>query len=374
MQEKYDVVVAGGGVVGLSVAWRLAELGLQTVLVHDSAARTPASWVAAGMLAPVTEAAYGEDELLAANLRSLRDFPEFLSALSAAAGREVKAWPQRTIFAALDRDQAEALRRLFDFQQSLGLQVNWLDRRACRAEEPSLHTSTIAGILAAGDTAVDPRDLLDALAVAVKQAGAAVIEGVRVSAVEPGDPAALVCEDGRRFIAGHIVMAAGCWTGSVEGLPPWTAQCLRPVKGQILRLSPRGGRPCPIAHVVRTEEVYLVPRPSGEVAVGATVEEQGFDTAVTADAVFELLRSAQEAVPEIREMVVSELSAGLRPGTPDNAPLIGPAGLEGITLATGHYRNGILLAPATADAIAEMVTAGKAPEWALPFSPLRFAA
>jgi glycine oxidase len=213
----------------------------------------------------------------------------------------------------------------------------------------------------------------------VAAAGGRVRSGAEVAALlrDRDQVAGVVLATGEEIAAPCVVLAAGCWTGGIAGVPQEVADAVRPVKGQILRFRPRLGEALPIRHLVRTEEVYLVPRSSpargDEIVVGATVEEQGFDTSLTGGGVYELLRAGIEVVPAIREMELAEASAGLRPGSRDNAPLLGPAGPAGLVVATGHHRNGILLTPVTADAIASVVCGGGLPEAIPAFRPDRFA-
>jgi glycine oxidase len=374
VKKGYDVAVVGAGVVGLAVGWRVSQLGLKVSVLDRGEAGKGTSWVAAGMLAPVTEAGFGEDELLALSLESARRYPDFRAELSDATGVDLSPASRGTLYVALDRDQVEAMRRLFEFQTTLGLEVSWVDAQVCRELEPALSPSVRGGILAGGDSEIDPRKLTEALAGAIQKEGGEVRAGaeVRSIATAGGKVTGVVLDGGENISAGTVVIAAGCWSGSIEGIPPETSGALRPVKGQILRLSPRRNEPPLLDHVVRTEEVYLVPRKDGGVVVGATVEEQGFNTSVTAGAVLELLRAADETTPGIREMELTETSAGLRPTTPDNLPLIGPTDQKNLIIATGHWRNGILLAPITAAAIADFLQKGEmAPELS-PFSPLRF--
>ncbi|MGH2771408.1 MAG: glycine oxidase ThiO, partial [Actinomycetota bacterium] len=331
------------------------------------------SRVAAGMLAPVTEATFGEERLLALTLESARRFPTFLEELADATGCELPTGAPGTLFVAVDRDQLEALRRLYEFQVGLGLPVEWLHGQRCRGLEPALHPGLRAGILAPGHE-VDPRALTRALASAVVSAGGRLRSGARVIALtcDRGRVTGVRLAGGEEIPATRVVVAAGCWSAEVEGVPESLARALRPVKGQILRLAPRRGDALPLTHLVRTEEVYLVPRRQGELVVGATFEEQGFDTSLTAGGIYELLRAGIEVAPAVRELELVEASAGLRPGTPDNAPLLGPAGPEGLVIATGHFRHGILLAPVTADAIASLLAKDDVPEEIRPFSPDRF--
>jgi glycine oxidase len=342
----HDVVVVGAGVIGLACAWRCAQRGLEVlVLEREAEPGAGASGVAAGMLAPVTEAEFGEEALLALNLAGAELWPAFAAELSERSGIDTGYRASGALVVAADRDDAEELRRLHSFQESLGLDVRWLGGRECRRLEPRLSPRVAGGILAAQDHQVEPRSVVRALREALRSAGGELRCGVNVS-----DFAALDAE--------HVVVAAGCWSG-----PP-----VRPVKGQILRL--RGAALA--QRLVRTPRCYIVNRAGGEVVVGATVEERGFDTSVTADGVFRLLEAAREVLPDVGELELVEAAARLRPGTPDNAPLIGEH--AGLVWATGHHRNGVLLAPMTAAAVASIVTGEAPPEAVEPFAPARFAA
>lgn len=374
MDDHQDVVIIGGGVIGLSIAWRASEQGLRVLLLESGAvpSEAAASWVAAGMLAPVTEAAFGEEDLLRLNLEGARRFDTFLEDLKRTSGREVGISSKGTLYVALNRDQAEALHRLAEFQRSLGLEVSELDASEARALEGALHPSTRAALHAPGDRAVDPRVLTAALAEAATRAGALIRTQTRVEALTiSGSTVTGVLAGDEAIAAGRVVLAAGAYSGGVEGVPDWLVNSLRPVKGQILRLRPRTEGPPLITRNIRTEEVYLVPRRSGEVVVGATAEEMGFDTSVTVGGVLELLRSADETIPGIRELEMAEASAGLRPATPDNRPIIGTI-TRGLIAATGHFRSGILLAPLTADAVTGLLMSGESAPEMEPFSPERF--
>jgi glycine oxidase len=342
----HDVVVVGAGVIGLACAWRCAQRGLRVlVLERESQPGAGASGVAAGMLAPVTEAEFGEQALLALNLAGAELWPAFAAELAERSGLDTGYHASGAIVAAADRDDAEELRRLLAFQQSLGLDVRWLGGRECRRLEPRLSPRVPGGILATHEHQVEPRAVIRALVEATKAAGVELRVGVDVT-----EPAELDAE--------HVVVARGCWSG-----PP-----VRPVKGQILRL--RGERLA--ERLVHTPRCYVVSRPDGETVVGATVEERGFDTTVTADAIFRLLEAAREVLPDVTELEFVEAAARLRPGTPDNAPLIGER--DGLIWATGHHRNGVLLAPITAVAVAAMVAGESPPDAVAPFAPDRFGA
>jgi glycine oxidase len=354
-KSEYDAVVVGAGVIGLACAWRAARRGLSVCVIERERAGAGASGVAAGMLAPVGEAAYGEERLLELNLESARAWPGFAAEVEAESGLPTGFAARGALHVALDRDEAEALRRRHDFQQRLGLRAEWLTPSRCRELEPGLAPSLAGGVYAPDEAAVDPRLLLEALRGTLLAAGGELIEGAEVteSLLDADRLAGVRLRDGRELRAGHVVLAAGCWSGAqCHWLPEVARPQVRPVKGQILRLRGTPGR-LPCERIVAGERFYAVPREDGELVIGATVEERGFDTTVTAGGVHELLREAYRALPDIAELELVQARAGLRPATPDNLPLIGPGAIEGLLLATGHYRNGMLLAPVTAERIAE---------------------
>jgi glycine oxidase len=366
-----DVTVVGGGAIGLCIAWRSAGHGA-TVTVVDPAPGRSASWAAAGMLAPVTEVHYGEEPLLELNLASSSRWPSFAEELGAAAGADVGLVECGTLAVARDSDDNEALSDLFDFQQRLGLGVARLSGRECRALEPSLASSTRGGILVEGDHQVDNRALVESLHSACRAAGVTfVLERVHAIEVSGERAAGVVTDAGMKVSSGSVVIAAGAGSGSIGGLPVGARPPVRPVKGQLLHL--RGpAEDILFTHNLRGAECYLVARPDGRVVLGATVEERGFDERPTAGGIFELLRASYELVPGITELELTEIAVGLRPGTPDNAPLLGPGALEGLVFACGHYRNGILLTPVTGDAIAAFLAGHGLPPSIEPFSPRRF--
>lgn len=364
----FDTIVVGGGIIGLSIAWRAAQLGLSVCVVNRPDGEPAASRVGAGMLAPVTEVNFGEERLLRLNIESASRWPSFASELSEISGIDLLTGPHSTLHVALDRDQAESLRRLFDFQQELDLQVTWLKSSVLRDLEPALHPSAQAAVLAARDGSVDPRRVLTALRIALEAEKVTVLPQ-EVLAISAGSEPEVALDNGDGLQAKSVVLAAGSRSAGIAGAPPRLAGVLRPVKGQILRL--RSNAPL-LRHTIRTEDVYIVARPGGEVIVGATVEEKGFDTSVTAGGVLQLLRAAGEAVPGIRELELKESSAGLRPGSPDNAPLLGWSSEPGVILAVGHFRNGILQAPVTADGVALLLSKGQAPPEFDGFNPGRF--
>jgi glycine oxidase len=364
---RYDAVVIGAGMIGLACAWRARRRGL-SVLVVDRAEEpgAGASCVAAGMLAPVTEADFGEEGPLRVNLAGRERWSAFAAELEELSGLPTGYRETGALVVAADRDDSEALRRLHDFQRELGLDVEWLAASRCRRLEPGLSPRIAGGILAPQDGSADPRATVAALAAVVEELAlgtdvrAIEHDGVHVTGVRT-HAGVIECE--------QVVVAAGAWSAA---LAPGEGPPVRPVKGQILELRARGAMPDPLERVVRTPRCYLVARGDGRVVLGATVEEQGFDTAVTADGVYRLLEAAWEVLPEVGELELVAARAGLRPGTPDNTPVVGRGDLEGLVWATGHWRNGVLLAPLTGEAVAGLLAGEALPEELAPLAPDRF--
>ncbi len=355
-----DVLVAGGGVIGLAVALRARARGL-TVEVVD--AGEPGAWsVAAGMLAPASEAEHGDEPHLALGLESAARWPAFADELG------VPLRTAGTLVVARDRDAAESLDRLHRFRTSLGVEAERLRPTAARRLEPALAPTVRLALDVPGDRAVDPREVVRALRERVPVRAGRVTELV----VRDGRAAGVRLRDGEVLAAGQVVLAAGAWTGELAGLPEAARVPVRPVKGQVLRLrDPRG--PGLVERCIRTLTAYVVPRDDGRYVLGATMEERGWDAAATAGGVFELLRDLSEVVPGLLELELEEVGVGFRPGTPDNACALGAGGLEGLVWATGHWRNGVLLAPATADAVAGVLAGEALPGWAAGCEAARFA-
>ncbi|MFE2233253.1 glycine oxidase ThiO [Streptomyces sp. NPDC059442] len=371
-----DVLVIGGGIIGLVTAWRTALRGLRTAVV-DPEPGGGAAAVAAGMLAAVTELHYGEETLLGLNLASARRYPGFVAELQEATGHDVGYRACGTLAVALDADDRAHLRELHALQTRCGLESEWLSGRDCRRLEPMLAPGVRGGLRVDGDHQVDPRRLAAALVTACERAGVIFHRAVAERLTVARDRAVgAVLDDGTELPADQVVLAGGSLSGRLAGVPDEVLPPVRPVKGQVLRLTvPPAYAPFlsrTVRAVVRGSHVYLVPRESGELVVGATSEELGWDTTVTAGGVYELLRDAHELVPGITELPLTETRAGLRPGSPDNAPMLGPSALPGLLLATGHYRNGVLLTPVTGDVMAEALATGTLPDEARPFTPRRF--
>jgi glycine oxidase len=366
--SEFDVIVVGGGVIGLAAAWRMAQRDVSVAVIERDEPGRGTSSVAAGMLAPIAEADPAEEELLRLGSASAQAYPEFVAELSELTGSDPGYLRCGTLSVARDRDEAEALDHELTIRKRLGLDVTRLRPSEARELEPGLAPTLRAALEFADDHVIDPRRLCAALAQAVRRTGGQLLTHAEVAAVEIGDGVLLT--DGRRLEAPRVVIAAGVWSGALAGIPDEARVPIRPVKGQIVNLHDPAG-PGLLGRVLRMPTAYVVPRGDGRYVLGATTEERGFDTTVTAGAVFELLRDASELLPGLSELVVDELLAGLRPGTADNAPIIGPGAVDGLFWATGHYRHGILLAPVTAELVARAVLDGSpVPEQ---FSPGRFA-
>ena len=365
-----DVVIVGGGAIGLGIAWRSARLGLD-VVVADPDPGKGASWAAAGLLAPITEVHPGEEDLLRLNLFSAARYGPWIEELEGASGTSVGYRRSGTLLVARDADENAQLEEVHRLQLDLGLEAKRLKSRDCREIEPSLAPTVRGGILVADDHQIDNRALVSALLDACVAQGVSFARA-KVAAVLGEDVVGgVLLDDGERISAPSVVLATGASLNAIDGVARDVLPPIRPVKGQLLHLRARGVAPVP-EHVVRGVDVYIVPRADGRLVVGATMEEQGFDRTITAGAVHTLLRDAYELVPAIAETELTEVTAGLRPATPDNSPVIGPTRVKGLVAATGHFRNGILLTPATADLVASLLADGRIPEELAPFSPARF--
>lgn len=365
----YDVVVVGGGVIGLSVAWRAARRGL-SVAVVDPGPGSGATHAAAGMLAPVSEITYTEEPLLRLGLESLAGWPSFRAELEDASGIDLDYRADGTLEIAYGADDMAYLDDLAAFEETLDLRVERLTGRECRRFEPMLSPSIRGGLLARDDAWVNPRRVIEALIVALEKDGGTLIRERVADLAWKGDRVhgVRVEPDGGVVRGISVVVAAGSWSGSLASALP-----VRPIKGQILRLrGPEGFLTRCVRGLVHGSAAYLVPRGDGEITLGATMEDLGFDRKVTAGAVYELLRDARELVPGITELELTETTVGFRPGTPDNLPLVGPTGVPGLYAATGHHRAGVLLAPITAAAVAALLIGDEVAPVMAPCDPRRF--
>ncbi len=361
-----DLAIVGGGIVGLSVAWRAAQTGRCVTVLERGELGGGATHVAAGMLAPVSEVEFGEAgrDVLELGLRSAALWPGFAAELERAGETKVGLLRSGTLVVARDDDEARELERQLSFRRELGLPASRLRPSQAREREPALAPTVRLALHAPEDHSVDPRRVVAALWRACEREGVRLRRHTPVLALELNGAGERVCgvrvegEDGevRTVFAREVLVAGGAWSGELAGLPKGAGVSVRPVKGQILRLRDPAG-PGLLSGVVRFEGGYLVPRGDGRYVLGATVEERGFEPSATAGGVYELLRDAHELVPGIGELQIEEIGVGYRPGTPDNVPIVGRGRLEGLLWATGHHRNGILLAPITAEIVAEELEA-----------------
>ena len=368
------IAIIGAGVCGLGIGWRLAQAGRVVTVVDRAKAGQGASWAAAGMLAPQVEAEPGEEALLPLLLESRDMWEGFAAELESTSGVEVGYRAEGTLVVALDRDDREKLKFRFDYLMGLGgLSLEWLSGAEARRREPHLARGITGAIASPLDHQVDNRKVVKALRAAFLAAGGTLIEdrpveellhdGARVAGIRLAD---------RTIAAETVVLAAGAWSRNIAGVPEAARPPVRPVKGQMLALQMDPLAPL-TEHVIWGPDCYLVPRGDGRLVVGATVEEMGFDTSLTGGGMFELLRAAWETLPGIYDLPLVESWAGLRPASRDDAPILGATALDGLILATGHHRNGILLTPITADAISRLILDGTAPASIRPFSLDRFA-
>jgi glycine oxidase len=370
--SRPSIAIIGGGICGLGIGWRLAAAGCKVDLFERGEAGHEASWAAAGMLAAQVETEPGEDALLALNLESQAAWPAFARELEAVTGVDIGYRGEGTLVVAAHRDDAAELRNTFEFQTGLGLELTWMTGGQARRMEPHLAPAVSASVFSQKDHQVDNRQLVTALRKAYPEAGGVLHEHTTVDAVEVTDNRARgVVVDGRLHKADIVLLAAGAWSYDIDGLPPLARPPVRPLKGQMisLRMDPRA----PIVdHVVWGPGIYIVPRRDGTLILGATVEDKGFDRDLTAGGVYRLLEAAWEILPQIEELPVKEMWVGFRPTSRDDAPILGPTPVEGLVVATGHHRNGVLLAPLTIDAVSAFVLDGSIRPAIAPFGIDRF--
>jgi glycine oxidase len=353
--SKPKVAIIGAGVVGLAIAWRLAARGVSVQVFDRGAAGAGASHAAAGMLAACAEAEPGEEALVALGRESQARWPAFAAELLEVSGIDVELRPEGTLLLALTADDQARLGHQLVFQQKLGLPLQWISAAETRRREPHLAGKLAGAVFSPEDTQVENRKLVAALRVAAEAASASITEYRPVSAISSraGRVDGIVCADGSKVAADVVVLAAGAWSRSIDGVDPQLRPPVRPIKGQMLALRTDPAAPL-LTHVVWAPGAYLVPRRDGRLLVGATVEEKGYDTSLTAGGMLSLLEAAWRAVPAIEDLPIDEMWVGHRPGSRDDAPILGAGPIDGLIYATGHHRNGILLAPITADTIARL--------------------
>ena len=361
VSDAHDVVVVGAGIVGLAAAWRCAQSGRDVALV-DPAPGRGATWAAAGMLAPVAEAHFGEAALAVLNVAAAAVWPTFAGDLEAASGQCVHLRTDGTLVVAGDPSDRAATDRILAFHQSLGLAAVRLGARACREAEPLLAPGVSGGVDLPGDHQVDNRAVATALVAACEAAGVTLMAD-RVARVDVtgGRIRGVTLAEGGTVRSAAVVVAAGTRSGDIDGVPDRWRPPVRPVRGVTVRLHAPDGVPRlrrTVRALVHGRSCYLVPRDDGGVVLGATVEERGSALDVHLGGVADLIMDARLVVPAIDEYAVLEMTPGLRPGTPDNGPIVGTTPVDGLLVATGHYRNGVLLAPLTAREVVSLLDDG----------------
>jgi glycine oxidase len=367
------VAVIGAGVIGLAIAWRLAQRGATVTVFDKGTAGSGASHAAAGMLAAHLEAEPREENLVALNRISQALWPAFAAELEAASGLALHLRTEGTLLLALTGDDQSRLKHVLAFQKSLGLPLEWLTSAEVRRREPHLTPSISGAIFSPQDHQVDNRAVAAALRQAALNAGVTLRENTPVDRIVTSDNRVTGVGIAKETVsADTVILAAGAWSRGIPGLPTASLPPVRPVKGQMLALRMDAKAPL-LTHVVWAPGAYLVPRNDGRLLIGATVEEKGFDANLTAGGQLALLEATWRALPAIEELPIHEMWVGFRPGSRDDAPIIGESAVPGLVYATGHYRNGILLTPVTAEAIAALVLNGKADPRVAKFGFDRFA-
>ncbi|MCX8500965.1 MAG: glycine oxidase ThiO [Alphaproteobacteria bacterium] len=362
---KVETAIIGGGVIGLSIGWRLAQAGQRVVIVERGKTGMGASHAAAGMLAAGVEVEPTEGVLWQLNRRSQQLWPDFARELEAASRMAIHYRREGTLSVALSSDDLRRLQQVFEFQRGHGVNLEWLSAAFCREREPALSSQIKGGIFSPADHQVDNRLLAQALRQAFLTAGGQLIEDREARLVESNQRiTGIDCGAAEPITATHTLLAGGAWSGRVAGLPNGVTVPIRPIKGQMLAVE--SDLPAPIASVVWSPTVYLVPRENGRLLIGATVEEAGFDPRLSFGGIFGLMEGAWRVLPALEEAKISEFWSGFRPGSPDDAPMLGEI-FPGLILASGHHRNGILLTPITAALISEHILNGTVlPEAFLP--------
>jgi glycine oxidase len=371
--SKPSVAIIGAGVIGLGIAWRLAARGVSVAVFDKGVSGAGASHAAAGMLAACAEAEPGEEALVTLGRVSQARWPAFAAELKQASGVDVGLRPEGTLVVALTSDDQARLSHQLTFQQKLGLPLQWISAAETRRREPHLAGKLAGAVFSPEDTQVDNRKLAAALRIAAEAAGAIIREHQEVKTIssDAGRVDGIVLADGTKVGSDVVVLAAGAWSRSIDGLASELRPPVRPIKGQMLALRMDPAAPL-LTHVVWAPGAYLVPRLDGRLLVGATVEEKGYDTSLTAGGILTLLEAAWRVVPAVEELPIDEMWVGHRPGSRDDAPILGTGPIDGLIYATGHHRNGILLTPVTADAIAQLVLEGAADPAIRPFGIERF--
>lgn len=366
-----NIGIIGGGIIGLGIGWQLARRGVEVTLFERNLVGGEASHVAAGMLAPYAEVGFEEIELMKLGQESLRLYPQFLDELS----EDVSEVPEfdrcGTLMVGIDRDDTERLKRLYDFRDELKLTVELITGTEAREREPLLSPNVVSGVWLPDDAQIDNRKLLKSLKEAFEQCGGTLREETEIQEVQIRNRSVHgLATNSSKLPFDNVVLAAGCWSQQIDGIPEAIRPPVRPVKGQIITLNRTSD--CPLQGTVRSPRMYMVPKEDGTIRLGATTEEKGFDNQPTAGGQKELLEDGWEIIPSIYDLPLVETVAGLRPASRDHAPIIGETDISGLYYATGHYRHGILMTPATVYTLVDEIIEGTRPKMMYPFIPQRF--
>ncbi len=366
------IIIIGGGVIGLSIGWQLVKAGCEVIIFEKERSGRGASWQAAGLLSPIAEAKYVERVLLELGIKSLRLYPEFVAELEKDCGQNVDFRSEGTLILALNRDDYENLKHIYETQKIFQLNTRWMSGEEAREREPLLSLRVNTAIWGEEDVQIDNRKMVDGLRTAFLNQGGKLNEnkGVKGIDIKNGKVKSVKLQNGEQIEGTKFVLAAGCWSAQIQGIPEKWIPPVRPVRGQIIALKMEA--PNILNKVLYAPHAYLAPKSDGRLMIGATMEEMGFDTCNTAGGIRDLLQGAWEAVPGVAEMQIMEISAGLRPGSRDNAPVLGETEIENFYLATGHFRKGILLAPVTAREMVKIILNGTKSEILEPFRMIRF--
>lgn len=364
-----DVIVIGGGIIGCAIAYAVAKAGLRVRLIERGEPGREASHAAAGMLAPQSEALHEPQgpffELCRA---SLQLYPDFVAEIEAVTGLSVDYRREGAVFLASDFTEGEILAAAYEKQKAAGLTVEDLTAEDVRHLEPALSGAIQMGLFLPEDHQVDNRKLTDALVLAAQRQGVDLVTGWPVlGLVREGDRVVGVRTNRERYAAAVTINCAGAWAATVDP-ERYPSPPVKPIRGQILVLQARAPL---LEHVVHSAHCYIVPRRDGRLLIGSTMEDVGYERRVTAEALLRLLTAARQVLPAIEQCTFVEAWAGFRPDTPDHLPILGEAE-PGLLIATGHFRNGILLAPITARLIVELITSGRTSRDLAPFHPHRF--
>jgi glycine oxidase len=362
-----DVIIIGGGVIGASIAFELAAAKLDVVLLDRQQPGREASWAAAGMLSPGPDS---PDALPLVPLakESMRLYPEFIAAIEEISEKST-AFARQGVIEVFTAPHGEAERdKMVAQYHSLGLAIEPVAADVARKAEPALGPATLATAWLPEEATLDPRMLMDALLTAARNRGVKIhADSPATSLTIEGNHCTGVSTGGKNIAAKCVVVAAGCFSGSIDWLGRYAPT--RPIRGQLLALASKS---VPVGRTLRSNKAYLVPRANGRIIAGSTLEDAGFERHVTPTGVRKILDGVLELAPALANAQLVDAWSGLRPGTPDNLPVLGPTDIRGLYIATGHYRNGILLAPATAKLLSRWILSGK-PEFDTEcFSPLRF--